>query len=214
MSDFTRDTERDADNLRLWRQAEFLLSGAKLSDLPRGGREVAFAGRSNAGKSTALNSLTDRGRLARTSKKPGRTQLINLFSMGDAWQLADLPGYGFAAAPQAVKRQWVQLIEQYFAKREELAGVVLIVDVRRAITELDQTLLDWIGPRFLPVHVLLSKSDKLSRNEANKQLFAVRRTLQEQNPLYTAQLFSGTAKSGVEEARQRILQVLKGQPAC
>lgn len=203
---------RNAELLRLWRSAEFILSGARLPDLPRGGREVAFAGRSNAGKSTALNALTDQGRLARTSKTPGRTQLINLFSLADVGHLADLPGYGFAAAPLATKKQWVALIERYFANRDELAGVVMIVDVRRGLTELDQQLLDWVGPRFLPVHVLLSKADKLSKNAANKQLHQVQKQLKQQNPLYTAQLFSAPARQGLEMARARIFDLLQGQP--
>ncbi len=202
---------RNDELLRLWRSAQFVLSGARLPDLPRGGREIAFAGRSNAGKSSALNVLTDQNRLARTSKTPGRTQLINLFTLAQIGHLADLPGYGFAAAPMAVKKQWVELIERYFSHRDELAGVVMIVDVRRGLTELDQQLLAWVSPRFLPVHVLLSKADKLSRNEANKQLFQVRKVLQEQNPLYTAQLFSATARTGVDEARERITRLLQGE---
>ena len=205
------EAARNAELLRQWRSAEFVLSGARLPDLPRGGREVAFAGRSNAGKSSALNVLSDQKSLARTSKTPGRTQLINMFSLAELGHLVDLPGYGFAAAPMAAKKQWVQLIERYFANRDELAAVVMIVDVRRGITDLDQQLLDWVGPRFLPVHVLLSKADKLSKNEANKQLFKVQKLLQAQNPLYSAQLFSATAKRGVEEARLRIDALLRGE---
>lgn len=208
------EAARNDDLLRLWRSAEFVLSGARLPDLPRGGREIAFAGRSNAGKSTALNALTDQNRLARTSKTPGRTQLINMFSLSDMGHLVDLPGYGFAAAPLAVKKQWVALIERYFAHREELAGVVMIVDVRRGLTTLDQQLLDWVGPRFLPVHVLLSKADKLSKNEASKQLFAVQKQLKKQNPLYSAQLFSAPARLGLETARERITALLQGQTAA
>ena len=204
------EAARNAELLRTWRSAEFVLSAARLPDLPRGGREVAFAGRSNAGKSSALNVLTDQTRLARTSKTPGRTQLINLFSLTESGHLADLPGYGFAAAPMAIKRQWVELIERYFAIRDELCAVILIVDVRRGLTQLDQDLLDWVAPRFMPVHVLLTKSDKLSRNEAHKNLFALQKLLKAQNPMYSAQLFSSTTRVGVDEARARITQLLEG----
>lgn len=179
-----------------------------MSGLPRGGREVAFAGRSNAGKSSALNVLADHNGLARTSKTPGRTQLINLFNLGELGQLADLPGYGFAKAPLAVQRQWTQLIELYFSRRDELCAVVLIVDIRRGLTSLDQQLLSWIGPRFLPVHVLLTKADKLGRSAGNQALFKVQKQLKQDNPLHTAQLFSAHSRLGVDAARERIAQFL------
>ena len=198
----------NAELLRDWRGAQFLLSGARLSDLPTGGREVAIAGRSNAGKSSALNVLADQGRLARTSKTPGRTQLINLFSLGERGRLADLPGYGFAKAPIEVKRSWTRLIERYFADREELSGVVLIVDIRRGLGPLDAQLLTWITPRLLPVHVLLTKADKLGRGAAAAALAKIRKELQAENPLYTAQLFSATARTGVDEARETIAALI------
>lgn len=203
------EAAKNAELLQLWRGCKFMLSGAQLRNLPRGGREVAFAGRSNAGKSSALNVLTDHNGLARTSKTPGRTQLINLFSLGELGQLADLPGYGFAKAPKAVQRQWTELIERYFAKREELCAVVLIVDVRRGLTPLDQQLLAWIGPRFLPVHVLLTKADKLSRGAAKQTLLQVQKQLKADNPLHTAQLFSAHKREGVEQAREQIAQYLR-----
>lgn len=208
------EAARNAELARLWRSAAFVLSAARLPDLPRGGREVAFAGRSNAGKSSALNALTGQNSLARTSKTPGRTQLINLFTLGEVGHLADLPGYGFAAAPKAIKVQWVNLIERYFGHRDELAAVVLIVDIRRGLGELDQQLLNWVTPRFLPVHVLLTKADKLSRNAAKQALFQIERELKAQNPLYTAQLFSATTKQGVDEARARISDLLRGEVAA
>lgn len=207
------EAARNAELLRLWRSAAFVLSAARLPDLPRGGREIAFAGRSNAGKSSAMNALTGQNALARTSKTPGRTQLINLFTLGDLGHLTDLPGYGFAAAPKAVKVQWVELIERYFNNRDELVAVVLIVDIRRGLTDLDQQLLNWVGPRFLSVHVLLTKADKLSRNAAKQALFKIERELKQQNPLYTAQLFSATARQGVDEARERITALLRGEVA-
>ena len=207
------EAARNAELARLWRSAGFILSAARLPDLPRGGHEVAFAGRSNAGKSSALNALTGQNALARTSKTPGRTQLINLFSLGEVGHLVDLPGYGFAAAPKAVKVQWVELIERYFANRDELTAVVLIVDIRRGLTDLDEQLLSWVGQRFLPVHVLLTKADKLSRNAAKQALFKIERELTALNPLYTAQLFSSTAREGVDQARERISELLRGQVA-
>ncbi len=205
------EAAKNAELLRQWRACQFLLSGAKLSGLPRGGREVAFAGRSNAGKSSALNALADHSGLARTSKTPGRTQLINLFDLGELGQLADLPGYGFAKAPRAVQQQWTALIEQYFAKRDELCAVVLIVDIRRGLSDLDHQLLDWVGPRFLPVHVLLSKADKLGRGPGMQTLQQVRKELQQLNPLHTAQLFSALKRQGLEEARARIAELLADQ---
>lgn len=199
--------------LRAWRGAQFVLSGARLPDLPRGAAEVAIAGRSNAGKSTALNVLTDQGSLARTSKTPGRTQLINLFALADWGHLADLPGYGFAKAPREVQRRWTELLERYFEHREELRAVVLIVDIRRGLGALDRQLLRWVGARFLPVHVLLSKADKLSRGAALAVLQATERELQQDNPLHSAQLFSATARTGVDEARARITALLQaGSP--
>ncbi len=205
------EAAKNAELLRQWRACQFLLSGAKLSGLPRGGREVAFAGRSNAGKSSALNALADHSGLARTSKTPGRTQLINLFDLGELGQLADLPGYGFAKAPRAVQQQWTALIGQYFSKRDELCAVVLIVDIRRGLSDLDRQLLNWVGPRFLPVHVLLSKSDKLGRGPGMQVLQQVRQELKALNPLHTAQLFSALKRQGLEEARARIAELLAGQ---
>ena len=201
-----------------YKNAVFALASPDLAHCPEDSLgEVAFAGRSNAGKSSAINTLTGNKKLARTSKTPGRTQLINYFSINcagyDCQYLVDLPGYGFAAAPKAVKVQWVELIERYFANRDELAAVVLIVDVRRGLTDLDQQLLSWVGQRFLPVHVLLTKADKLSRNAAKQTLFKIERELTALNPLYTAQLFSSTAREGVDQARDRISELLRGQVA-
>jgi GTP-binding protein len=203
------EAAKNVELLRQWRTCTFLLSGAQLRSLPRGGREVAFAGRSNAGKSSALNLLTDQKSLARTSKTPGRTQLINLFSLGEMGQLADLPGYGFAKAPLSVKNDWIRLIEQYFVHRTELCAVVLIVDIRRGLTELDEKLLSWVDARFLPIHVLLTKADKLNRGAAAAALLALKRELKEKNPQHTAQLFSSTSRLGVDEARAQIATLLQ-----
>ncbi len=189
---------------RLWQNCAFLMSGAKMKALPSTRAEVALAGRSNAGKSSALNALTGRTALARTSKTPGRTQLVNLFQLDEDRLLADLPGYGYAKAPAAVQRQWAQLIADYLQQREVLRGVVVIVDVRRGIGDLDRQLLDWIWPTGRGLHLLLSKADKLSNNAAASALRACRAELDSRYPGATAQLFSAKSKRGVEDARAQI----------
>jgi GTP-binding protein len=186
--------------LPIFSRTEFVLSAASPADLPADGRpEVAFAGRSNAGKSSALNAITGRKALARVSKTPGRTQLINFFDLaGQAW-LVDLPGYGFAQAPDEVRRNWSRLVESYFQRRDSLRGVILLVDARHAMTEMDAQMLDWAIATGRPCHLLLTKADKLNRRDATKQLKSMREAL----PLSscTAQLFSGLTHDGVEEAQ-------------
>jgi GTP-binding protein len=132
---------------------------------PDGGREVAFVGRSNAGKSSTINALTGIGRLAFVSKQPGRTQLINLFEVQPGLRVVDLPGYGYAKVAKDLKRDWGVLLERYLQERQELVGLVMIMDIRHPLTPLDQRLIDWIAPRGLPLHVVLSKSDKLNRQD-------------------------------------------------
>ena len=149
------------------------MSVARSQELPSATlREVAFAGRSNAGKSSAINVLADQNRLAFVSKTPGRTQLINFFRCGDAGYLVDLPGYGYAQVPEAVRRQWRGLLEDYLTRRASLVGLVLIMDARHPLTELDRQMLAWFAPTGRPVHVLLTKSDKLTRSEAALDLVA------------------------------------------
>jgi GTP-binding protein len=167
---------------------------------PPGAPELAFAGRSNAGKSSAINALTGRKRLAFVSKTPGRTQLINFFSLGDAAFLVDLPGYGFADAPHAVREHWDELVGQYVATRESLAGVVIMMDARHPFTPLDRRLIDWLRDAGRPVHVLLTKSDKLSKQSAQQTLAKARRDLQEICPGATVQLFSSLKSEGISEA--------------
>lgn len=174
-----------------------------LKDLPNTANiEVAFAGRSNAGKSSAINTLTRRNRLAFVSKMPGRTQHINYFQLNDGNFLVDLPGYGYAKVPQSIREHWRLLLSTYLQTRINLVGLILIMDARHPMTELDQKMLEWFSITKKPVHILLSKSDKLSRSQSMKTLTSVQSLLLEQYPNCTAQLFSSLATSGVEEALQ------------
>jgi GTP-binding protein len=189
----------------LFQNAAFYLSAHHLQDLPPAtGVEVAFAGRSNAGKSSALNTLANHNRLAFVSKQPGRTQLINFFSLGGDRYLVDLPGYGYAKVPEAMRQHWQLTLSNYLAHRSSLNGLVLVMDSRHPLTPLDRQMLDWFSPTGRPIHVLLTKSDKLSRNEANKTLLAVRKELNENWGNCTVQLFSSLKKQGVEEAESII----------
>mgnify|MGYP000985928301 FL=1 len=187
----------------LFQQAAFLTTVAHLRDLPADAvREVAFAGRSNAGKSSAINTLAGRVRLAYVSKTPGRTQHLNYFTLADGKYFVDLPGYGYAKAPLEIRAQWEGLIGPYLGKREQLAGLVVIMDIRRPLTDLDLRLIDWFRPTGRPIHILLSKADKLSRQEQTKTLRSVKAELATWGgaELYSVQLFSSLEKTGVEEA--------------
>lgn len=185
----------------LFQNAEFYISAHNLRDLPPpSGIEVAFAGRSNAGKSSALNTLANHNRLAYVSKQPGRTQLINFFSLGGDRYLVDLPGYGYAKVPEALRKHWQMTLSSYLSHRATLTALVLVMDCRHPLTPLDRQMLDWFCPSGRPVHVLLTKSDKLSRNAANQTLLAVRKQLNEGWGNCTIQLFSSLKKQGVEEA--------------
>ncbi|AHE65746.1 ribosome biogenesis GTP-binding protein YihA/YsxC [Legionella oakridgensis] len=187
-------------------QAKFLKSAARVEQLPPDtGYEVAFAGRSNAGKSSALNCLTGIRRLARTSKTPGRTQLINLFGLSDAnRRLVDLPGYGYAKVSQQIKQEWQNNLAHYLEVRGSLRGLVLLMDIRHPLKELDQMMAAWAIERQLPVHVLLTKADKLSRGQAQSTLLQVRRHYQSVQHLLTVQVFSSLKIQGVDE----LIQVL------
>lgn len=181
------------------------MSAARSQDLPAPTlREVAFAGRSNAGKSSAINVLADQNRLAFVSKTPGRTQLINFFRCGEAGYLVDLPGYGYAQVPEAVRRQWRGLLENYLTRRASLVGLVLIMDARHPLTELDRQMLAWFAPTGRPVHVLLTKSDKLTRSEGARTLSRTRQGLDEYGIPTSVQLFSSLKKTGIEEAEMVI----------
>lgn len=190
-----------ADAPSLFRNAEFHISVARPNQLPpASGPEIAFAGRSNAGKSSAINTLVGHKRLAFVSKTPGRTQLINFFRLNNGAFLVDLPGYGYAAVPEDIRRAWAHLIERYLAEREALVGLVLIADSRRGLTDLDRQLLGWFAPRGRPVHVLLTKSDKLSKREAADVLRAVRGEMETLGFAPSVQLFSSLKVAGVDEA--------------
>ncbi|PKO40464.1 MAG: YihA family ribosome biogenesis GTP-binding protein [Betaproteobacteria bacterium HGW-Betaproteobacteria-4] len=188
---------------KLFQQAVFLTTVANLRDLPQDSvREVAFAGRSNAGKSSTINTLAGRVRLAYVSKTPGRTQHLNYFTLADGKYFVDLPGYGYAKAPEAIRSQWEGLIGPYLSKRDQLAGLVVIMDIRRPMTDLDLRLIDWFRPTGRPIHILLSKADKLSRQEQMKALKSVKAEVATWGDadLYSVQLFSSLKKTGVEEA--------------
>lgn len=185
-----------------YRAARYLVSAHRYSQLgPDHGREVAFAGRSNAGKSSAINALTGQKALARTSKTPGRTQQIVLFEIGPGRRIADLPGYGFARVPAALREHWRKLMQQYFDRRECLRGVVLVMDVRHPLRPFDQQMLAWCTASEIPCHVLLTKADKLKRGPAQSTLLAVRKALP---PGASVQLFSAQHRSGLDELIQRL----------
>lgn len=184
-----------------FQQIEFAISCARLAQLPVDiGAEVAFAGRSNSGKSSTLNRLTNRKALARTSKTPGRTQLLNFFNLpGDQQRLVDLPGYGFAKVHTNMRKGWGELIADYMDKRQSLRGVVVVMDCRRPLTELDEQLIGWCESRGLPTLCLLNKADKFGRGAAGNIRLQVQKRLKEQYPGSRCQLFSASKGSGVDE---------------
>ena len=169
------------------------------------GAEVAFAGRSNAGKSSAINIIVNRRQFARTSKTPGRTRLVNFFLLADDKRLVDLPGYGFAKVATSMRRHWADLMADYFETRQSLKGMFLIVDMRRRLTEYDEQMLAFAGSVGLPTHVLLTKADKLKRGQAAKAELEVRRDLKD---IATVQQFSALTRAGEEEARAKLEQFL------
>ncbi|MCA1770026.1 MAG: ribosome biogenesis GTP-binding protein YihA/YsxC [Halomonas sp.] len=190
-----------------YQTAQFLTSAPTLAQCPPdSGAEVAFAGRSNAGKSSAINTLTRQKALARISKTPGRTQLINFFTLGDdvGRRLVDLPGYGFAKVPEQVKLEWQRHLSDYLQRRASLRGLVLVMDVRHPLTEFDQTLLGWADDKAMRVHILLTKADKLKRGPAASALQQVRSRLREWEDLVSIQLFSSLKGQGIEEAHARL----------
>ena len=198
-------------------RATFLLSCARIEQLPDDTLpEIAFAGRSNAGKSSALNTLCGLRALARGSKTPGRTQLINLFEVPGG-RFVDLPGYGYAQVPGQVRRDWGKLIEQYMQVRQTLAGVVLIMDIRHPLTDFDTQMLDWAKARHMPIHALLTKADKLGYGASKNTLLSVQKALADrEQPACSVALFSATARTGLEPAREHLMAWLgieaTGQP--
>jgi GTP-binding protein len=189
--------------------AHFLTSAAKLSQCPiTTGAEVAFAGRSNAGKSSAINALTSQKKLARTSKTPGRTQLINFFALDEQRYLVDLPGYGYAKVTLEVKRTWQRNLEEYLRHRDCLRGIVLLMDIRRPLQEFDQAMLEWARAAKLPTHILLTKADKLKRGAAQNTLLKVRQQISQSDATISVQLFSALKKQGVSELKDQLNQWL------
>jgi GTP-binding protein len=191
--------------MSLFANAVFAISAEKLSDLPTpAGAEIVFAGRSNAGKSSAINTLAGMTRLAFVSKTPGRTQLINFFRLRNGAFLVDLPGYGYADVPEKIRRHWKSVLATYLSTRTSICGLVLIMDARRPLTDLDRQMLEWFGPSGKPIHILLTKADKLTRAEAAKTLHATRAELAPWADQVSVQLFSSLKKTGVDEAEKTI----------
>ena len=187
-------------------EAQFIKSANALSQfVPDSGAEVAVAGRSNAGKSSAINVIVNQRQFARTSKTPGRTQLVNFFSLRDDQRLIDLPGYGFAKVPTRTRAHWRDLIADYFETRKSLRGLFLIIDIRRQITDFDQLMLKFAEQVSLPTHVLLTKTDKLKRGQAATALLEVRRDL---GDIATVQHFSALTRLGEDEARAKLDEFL------
>lgn len=196
--------------MSLFSRLEFRYAVHQLSDMPPDrGSEVAFAGRSNAGKSTAINALANRRKLAFVSKTPGRTQAINFFDMGNQCALVDLPGYGYAKVPRAEQERWDELIGTYISNRNSLILLIIIVDIRRGLTTLDRQLLSWLAPTNKPVHILLTKADKLTRQQASTVLQQTEAELARHPGEATAQIFSGTSKTGVKQAQAVVARWLK-----
>ena len=196
----------------LYQQAYYLKSAPNLSHCPPDeGYEVAFAGRSNAGKSSALNVITSQKSLARTSKTPGRTQMINFFALNQAEgekaemrKLVDLPGYGFAKVNLKMKQAWQAGLTEYIESRQSLRGLILLMDVRHPMTDIDQVMLDWTLALDLPVHILLTKADKLKKGPASASLLKLKKQLKADYPHATAQLFSALKRTGLEQVWQQL----------
>jgi GTP-binding protein len=182
---------------------EFQKSAQKSTQFPPdAGREVAFSGRSNSGKSSAINAITARRALARTSKTPGRTQLINFFEIDAGHRLVDLPGYGYAKVAETVRQQWRILLEAYFQERQSLSGLFITVDIRRGLKDLDRVMLAWSEEAGVPAAILLTKADKLSRSAGREQRHRLATTVAEDVPLI---LFSAPKRQGIDEAREQLL---------
>lgn len=194
----------------LFATIQFLTSAASLSQLPPdSGAEVAFVGRSNAGKSSALNVIAGVKKLAKVSNTPGRTQLINIFAINATMRLVDLPGFGYAKVPQEVKERWQKTLARYLEQRVSLKGLILLMDCRHPLKEIDQAFLRWSAQRQLPVHVLLTKADKLSKAQALQTLRQIKPSIALLHPEASVQLFSATHKLGVLEAQRQVMTWLR-----
>jgi GTP-binding protein len=195
-----------------FRSAEFLISASRLKQCPDDSlAEIAFAGRSNAGKSSAINALTRNPRLARTSKTPGRTQLLNFFQLNvEGARLVDLPGYGYAKVPLAMQREWQKHLNEYLEKRQQLCGIVLVMDIRHPMREFDRMIVDWCLASSLPLHMLLTKADKVNRNATTNALRDVRKGLPKHpEGQITIQAFSSSKGTGLPELERQLVTLMK-----
>lgn len=190
--------------MKLFQNAQFFTTVNHLKDLPETSAEIAFVGRSNAGKSSAINTLCNHVRLAYVSKTPGRTQHINFFRLSNQHFMVDLPGYGYAQVPEAIRTHWVKLLGDYLQKRKQIIGLILIMDARHPLKPLDKQMLEFFATTGRPVHILLSKADKLSKNEQNKTLSLVKQSLQVlmEKQEISVQLFSSLKKTGIDEVEK------------
>ena len=196
----------------LYHQAKFINSSPHLKHTPADvGKEIAFAGRSNAGKSSAINTLTRQNSLARISKTPGRTQMLNFFAISEHLRFVDLPGYGYAKVPLEIKQKWHKLMETYFTERKSLCAVILVMDVRHPLTEFDWQMVEWCEHSQLPLHILLTKADKLAYGAAKNTLLTVQKQLQTMNCPLSIQLFSALKKTGVDEVHQALDRLFQHQ---
>jgi len=194
-------------NIILFNKTSFLMSAPSIKQSPIDeGKEVAFAGRSNAGKSSVINTLTENKKLARTSKTPGRTQLLNFFSLSEDRRLVDLPGYGFAKVPIIVKRNWNRNLAGYLQERQSLVGVVILMDIRHPLQKYDWQIIRWASESKMPIHLLLTKSDKLTRGAINNVLLSVEEELAKEklSASFTIQAFSSIKKFGLDELKQKL----------
>ena len=201
--------------MNLFQNAKFFTTVNHLKDLPNTSAEIAFVGRSNAGKSSAINTLTNHVRLDYVSKTPGRTQHINFFELPNGYFMVDLPGYGYAKVPEAIRTHWVQLLGNYLQKRRQLIGLVLIMDIRHPLRALDIKMLDFFHTTNQPVHILLSKADKLSKSDQINTLSAVKKSLKPfmERQQVSIQLFSSLKKQGIEEVNTVVHEWFENQAA-
>jgi GTP-binding protein len=199
----------ESEFLRLLRNAHFTIGVQHLRQLPIDeGFEVAFTGRSNVGKSSAINAITGRKSLARTSKIPGRTQQLNFFELDEDRRIVDLPGYGFAKAPVQARRHWERLVYEYLSNRQSLVGIMSLMDIRHPLTDLDTMMVNWSAEQGIALHIILTKADKLRRGPAMNTLQRVRSVLKQSGVNTSIQLFSSLKLNGVIEARVKLAQWL------
>jgi len=189
----------------IYHQATFIMSAPSINQAPEDtGREIAFAGRSNAGKSSTINSLTQQKSLARISKTPGRTQLLNFFQLTETNRFVDLPGFGYAKVPLAVKKDWHKMMENYLLQRKSLSGIVLVMDIRHPLTEFDWQMIHWCQHSQVPLHILLNKCDKMKYGASKNILMQVEKQLHDSASPVTTQLFSSLKKTGIQELQNTL----------